>query len=729
MRKYLATIGAFLVGALLFVSTPVLADTIGQLQQWISSGGTLFPRNGQNVQVGNLTVTGTCSGCGGGGGGSVTGTGANTQVTFWDNANTIDGNSNFTYNSSTKVLQLGALPQNIPSASYNFQVTSTVNGLFDHTNAMGVELDVDPPAGLDRASLQGINFTVEYASTSVVTYGGSFKFAMEGSIGLDAPNSTWITDQVPVVGTIFQSAGTSTAGLYGLQGTLDLFGGTSTGFAVGIYTKPVVGGPGKYDNIAGIESAPISVAFGSPTVGNTYGALIYNPGVGTIQRALDVEGGQAYFNSGVVIGTNSTTQFDAPTGTLYVTSSSTFLGSILASGTTGVTPASGAGTRLMWIPAKSAFRAGFVDNNVWDDANIGIYSVGLGQDSKASGSNSAALGVNVTASGPNSAAVGTGSTASGDSSIAVGNANTASGVSSGVFGNAGINSGDYSVLIAGNGGNISGSRSIGLVSNTNGFIPGNNSIGMFANSPGTISGNGSIGMFVGNVPANLTQNNTIALMGGNVGVGTTTPGFDFVVQGNTYLNGNVAAGVNASAIGLNSTAIGENAVATALDAMAFGNNVTSTATAIAFGQNMQVNGKGSIGFGLSTSTAYSFNTESVFVVMGGSVGIGTTTPVSTFQVNGSFGTQYNLISDTTTLDNTYNFVAVTSTANAVGIILPTASTTIGREYTIKRISAGNSETILPTGSDTIDGASSLPIPAQYQSYTVVSDGVNQWFIK
>jgi hypothetical protein len=59
-------------------------------------------------------------------------------------------------------------------------------------------------------------------------------------------------------------------------------------------------------------------------------------------------------------------------------------------------PATGAGTRLMWYPAKAAFRAGQVglnrDGTQWDAAKVGTHSVALGLDPKASGIASIALG-------------------------------------------------------------------------------------------------------------------------------------------------------------------------------------------------------------------------------------------------------------------------------------------------------------------------------------------------
>ncbi len=60
-------------------------------------------------------------------------------------------------------------------------------------------------------------------------------------------------------------------------------------------------------------------------------------------------------------------------------------GTVLFEGSTGGTPVSGGGTRLMWIPSKAAFRAGSVSGTQWDDASIGDFSaVGGGKNNIAS---------------------------------------------------------------------------------------------------------------------------------------------------------------------------------------------------------------------------------------------------------------------------------------------------------------------------------------------------------
>jgi hypothetical protein len=110
----------------------------------------------------------------------------------------------------------------------------------------------------------------------------------------------------------------------------------------------------------------------------------------------------------------------------------------------GKIPLEGDGTRMMYYPAKSAFRIGTLSmagSNFWDEDSIGIhstamgldtravgkYSVAFGNDSRAGGSNSTAMGNHTNANGDYSTALGVSTIASGYRSIAMGALTTASG--------------------------------------------------------------------------------------------------------------------------------------------------------------------------------------------------------------------------------------------------------------------------------------------------------------
>jgi hypothetical protein len=102
-------------------------------------------------------------------------------------------------------------------------------------------------------------------------------------------------------------------------------------------------------------------------------------------------------------------------------------------------PAEGKGTRMMWYPAKAAFRAGRVgvnrDGTQWNAANVGSYSVAFGLDTEASENAATAMGNRTTASGKRATAMGNRTTASGFRTTAMGNNTTASGQIATAMGN------------------------------------------------------------------------------------------------------------------------------------------------------------------------------------------------------------------------------------------------------------------------------------------------------
>ncbi|MFH1655683.1 MAG: hypothetical protein ABH954_03640 [Candidatus Omnitrophota bacterium] len=141
---------------------------------------------------------------------------------------------------------------------------------------------------------------------------------------------------------------------------------------------------------------------------------------------------------------------DAPATKLHLEG-----GALLFTGTytgaSGVTPVSGIGNRLMWIPEKGAFRAGRVDDDTccagvdfWDDQNIGDYSFAVGRSTKASGLYSAAMGLHAEATGEASFASGDYPEATGNYSVALGRQGVASGLASVAMGDRTVASGEAS---------------------------------------------------------------------------------------------------------------------------------------------------------------------------------------------------------------------------------------------------------------------------------------------
>src|SRR5688500_12597074 len=131
------------------------------------------------------------------------------------------------------------------------------------------------------------------------------------------------------------------------------------------------------------------------------------------------------------VGINTT----APAAMLHVKDSNVvFTGPAALPPTPGNPAISGAGTRMMWYPAKAAFRSGLVTGTQWDKINTGQYSFSSGYNTIAkgdysssfghttlsSGAQSTAMGSSTQAIGTNTTSLGSGSIAKGYNSIAIG---------------------------------------------------------------------------------------------------------------------------------------------------------------------------------------------------------------------------------------------------------------------------------------------------------------------
>jgi len=113
----------------------------------------------------------------------------------------------------------------------------------------------------------------------------------------------------------------------------------------------------------------------------------------------------------------------------------------------GDVPISGQGRRLLWYVDKGAFRAGYVNAGAWDKDSIGLYSIAMGENTKASGVSATAIGSYATAAGNFSVALGSNTNSTGLYSFATGLNTTASGFISTAMGETTNAIGPYSTTM------------------------------------------------------------------------------------------------------------------------------------------------------------------------------------------------------------------------------------------------------------------------------------------
>jgi hypothetical protein len=315
----------------------------------------------------------------------------------------------------------------------------------------------------------------------------------------------------------------------------------------------------------------------------------------------------------------------------------------------GMIPASGAGTRMMWYPRKAAFRAGYVSGTHWNQDSIGTYSFAAGYNTKALGAYANAMGYTATAGGDYSLAVGRSTNATGLYSIAMGyntsarSANAtaigynsvASGGWSTAIGATNTASGQYSVALGG------GTTASGLYSTAMGYST--TASGEYSTALGReIEASGDYTVAIALADLNglqITQNNTMAVMGGNVGIGQASPltklhvkNADIALPAAALTNDLVLVENTDAALGLYSDNSGNYGSAFSMGEVVSGALTNKWSI---YRTTSVANPANQLRFSFGTDANYSVNTTVLALSSNGNVGIGTTSPTTRLDVRGN----------------------------------------------------------------------------------------------
>ncbi len=293
----------------------------------------------------------------------------------------------------------------------------------------------------------------------------------------------------------------------------------------------------------------------------------------------------------------------------------------------------GAGSKMMWIPSKSAFRAGDVFDVNWDLDSIGIESMSWGDGAKAKGARSTAWGASSNlASGQLSSVWGEANSATAYGSTAFGGVNSAEGVWSiatgrgtRAIGQSSLSAGEFttaeslSEVVIGRYATLSGGDPSNWVLDDQLFAIGNGTSSSNRNNALTVLKNGNIGIDVSEPEALLHVDTS-----GNVLFGDSLQGAGpkliWVPSKAAFRVGAVNANFgqqhwDQDSIGINSMSWGNGPLASGELSTAWGrnNNIASGKISTVWGTANHSTGLQSTVWGGSnratgeTSTAWGFN--------------------------------------------------------------------------------------------------------------------------
>lgn len=253
--------------------------------------------------------------------------------------------------------------------------------------------------------------------------------------------------------------------------------------------------------------------------------------------------------------------------------------------TNGSVPDLGEGSRLMYYPAKAAFRAGYVDSTEWDNANVGFYSTAIGNSNIASGGSAMAGGLRSIASGSRALAFGQRNQASGNNSVALGSDDTATGLSA---------------LAGGFLSSATGTRALAFGEQNQ--ASGSNSVA-FGNED--------------------TASGSNAFAGGSRSFASGSRAFAYGQRNLASGNNSVALGSDDTATGLSAQALGHHLYAPSFGEAAVGlfNTDYTPNNATGFDADDRV-------FSIGNGTSTTARNDAMVVLKSGNVGIGTAAPTT-----------------------------------------------------------------------------------------------------
>ena len=418
---------------------------------------------------------------------------------------------------------------------------------------------------------QWVNFgNTQVPPTSWNVNGNDISSSNSGKVGIGVVNPTLGKLQVvesnpnsPVYSAIWANntsngngitgnAFNSGIGVWGISGTGTGVEGRTTGSnsnSYGIFGNATGSGTGGYfysasGNALITGNGNVGIGTNSPMAKLDVAGIIKiadgTQGIGKILTS-DANGLSSWQAAGWAINGNSGNELKNTNSGGFWSAAATGLDFNTTNSTNPPTaPVGSSGTRLMWIPSRSAFRVGTIyddgsnGGSNWDGSKIGLFSF--------------ATGLNTTASGRISTAFGNFTSAIGNASTAMGNITTASGVAATATGNSTYATGDFSTAMGSYGSTNSHTGSFIIHDNINENIFGitsnsldNQMIMKFDGGFGFYSGGASDASMGFEKTRGLTVygkgintyggGNIYTENGGKIGVNTATPNSSLQVNG------------------------------------------------------------------------------------------------------------------------------------------------------------------------------------------------------